>query len=908
MVAGTILGILYEEDTMVALKDILSHLTYAQACKMLGPKGDQLIRQGGRFEITIDEQVSFTNNHFHLRLQDAMAAIAIDLSSNNKLTLSCSSCTMPCQHQGAALSLILEEKLALGLAAPPPEKAPIEELSDNELIERAITERQERSNTEKMRMESVNPDELWTDYIITNASSGKCYRVALRGWERGESFCSCPDFRKNTLGTCKHILFAISTVKKKFKMSVLKTAFRITDIAVYVKYGNDLSLRLLIPKGLDPDISTILDPLRDTHIIDVRDLLNRISQVDALGQKVIIYPDAEAYINRELYLKRVQDKVAGIRKDPANHPLRTTLLKTDLLPYQLDGIAFAVGAGRAVLADDMGLGKTIQGIGAAELLAQDTAISKVLVVCPASLKSQWLIEIDRFCNRSAQAVLGSAEERALQYDNACFFTICNYEQVLRDIMVIERVPWDLIILDEGQRIKNWEAKTSQTIKALRSPFALVLTGTPLENRLEELYSLVEFIDDRRLGPAFRFLNRHRVTNATGKVLGYKKLDELRKNLAPVLLRRTRQEVMKQLPPRTIDIIRIAPTEEQLELHNAQKRIIQTIISKKYINEMDMLRLQKALLLCRLAANSTCLVDKQPPGFSSKLAELEGMIEEFAAETERKVLMFSEWTGMLDLVEPLLYKFKANFVRLDGSVPQKKRQGLVHEFQHNPECTFFITTNAGSTGLNLQAANTVVNVDLPWNPAVLDQRIGRAHRMGQKRPVQVYLLVTENTLEENLLATLSAKKDLALTVLDPNATVSEITMASGIEELKKRMEILLGEKPEAPVDMSAQAKVRNETMAHAHREQVSLAGGQLLGSAFDFIKTLFPAQAESEHSDQITRMLKASLSEGMERDPDGRFIMKIALPNEEALNALASSLARVVASGLQRNQEAPSPTA
>jgi superfamily II DNA/RNA helicase len=284
-----------------------------------------------------------------------------------------------------------------------------------------------------------------------------------------------------------------------------------------------------------------------------------------------------------------------------------------------------------------------------------------------------------------------------------------------------------------------------------------------------------------------------------------------------------------------------------------------------------------------------------------------MIEEFAAETERKVIMFSEWTGMLNLVEPLLNKFKANFVRLDGSVPQKMRQGLVHEFQHNPECTFFITTNAGATGLNLQAANTVVNVDLPWNPAVLDQRIGRAHRMGQKRPVQVYLLVTENTLEENLLATLSAKKDLALTVLDPNATVSEITMASGIEELKKRMEVLLGEKPEAPLGMSTQAKVRNEAMAYARREQVSLAGGQLLGATFDFIGALFPAQVESEHSDQVARMLKASLSEGMERDPDGRLLMKIALPNEEALDALASSLARVVASGLHMNHGVPSPT-
>ena len=137
--------------------------------------------------------------------------------------------------------------------------------------------------------------------------------------------------------------------------------------------------------------------------------------------------------------------------------------------------------------------------------------------------------------------------------------------MLRDILAIEQVPWDLIILDEGQRIKNWEAKTSRMIKALRSPFALVLTGTPLENRLDELYSVVQFIDDRRLGPAFRFFNRHRIVDEKGKVLGYKNLDQLRETLRPILLRRTRHSVIKELPPRTTEVIRIPPTDEQLDL-------------------------------------------------------------------------------------------------------------------------------------------------------------------------------------------------------------------------------------------------------------------------------------------------------------------------------------------------------
>src|SRR5205814_2087353 len=184
-------------------------------------------------------------------------------------------------------------------------------------------------------------------------------------------------------------------------------------------------------------------------------------------------------------------------------------LATPLLPYQVDGIAFAVGAGRAILADEMGLGKTIQGIGVAELLAREANVRKVLIVCPTSLKSQWRSEIRRFSHRSAEIVFGSAKDRPKSYAGDAFFTICNYEQVLKDIAHIERTPWDLVILDEGQRIKNWEAKTSRVVKGLASRFALVLSGTPLENRLDDLHSVAEFVDPHRLGPGFRFFHRHR---------------------------------------------------------------------------------------------------------------------------------------------------------------------------------------------------------------------------------------------------------------------------------------------------------------------------------------------------------------------------------------------------------------
>jgi len=881
---------------MIKLKDKLSHLTYRQACKLLGPEGQQLIRAGGKYEIDITEQVVLKNDLFRLSLNDAVVTISLRPERNQRLHFDCSACTTACAHVGAAFSLILEEKLALGLSAPPPERIPVESLSDKELIEQAIADRVERARSEKMELRSIDSNRLWTDYTITNSSSGKTYRVALRGWERGDSYCSCPDFRKNTLGTCKHVLHALEKVKKRFNKTVRNTPYEVKNICVHIQYGEKLELRVLVPKNLDTKTMELLCPVTNKSIEDVRDLLVRIKKIENLGHGITIYPDAEEYMNKRLYLERIKRKVNEIRKDPENHPLRKTLLNVDLLPYQLDGIAFAVGAGRAILADDMGLGKTIQGIGVAELLSAEAGISKVLVICPASLKSQWRLEIKRFADRTCQLVLGSAEERAAQYDNSCFFTICNYEQVLRDINSIETVKWDLIILDEGQRIKNWQTKTSQTTKSLRSPFALVLSGTPLENRLDDLYSIVEFIDDRRLGPAFRFFNTYRVIDEKGKVLGYKNLDELRKKLKPVLLRRTRKGIMSELPPRTTELRRIPPTEEQISIHNGQRKIIQSIISKRYISEMDLLRLQKALLICRMAANSTFLVDKEPPGYSSKLDEIDILLDQLLSEQDRKIVLFSEWTTMLGLIEPFLHKRDLRYVRLDGSVPQKKRQALMHEFQKDPDCRLFITTNAGSIGINLQAANTVINVDLPWNPAVLEQRISRAHRMGQKNPVQVFILVTEETIEENLLGTLSAKHELAMAALDPDSEVTAVNLASGIEEMKRRLEILLGTKPEASVDESRKEQVEREAQQLLRKEKIAGAGGQLLGAAFAFMSEILPQKEETEQTIQMAETFKSRLHECMEKDENGNLKMTITLPDESVLDNLAKSLAQVIGSG------------
>jgi SNF2 family DNA or RNA helicase len=382
----------------------------------------------------------------------------------------------------------------------------------------------------------------------------------------------------------------------------------------------------------------------------------------------------------------------------------------------------------------------------------------------------------------------------------------------------------------------------------------------------------------------------------GKVLGYKNLAHLRESLKHVLLRRTRDSVKLDLPERTVEYIRIPPTDEQLAIHTGNMRVVAGIVRKSFISEMDMLRLRQALLMCRMVADSTFLVNKEEPSFSTKLAHLDEFLPRLFDEPDRKVVMFSEWTTMLDLIEKLLHKHGLPFVRLDGSVPQKLRPAIVNEFQTNPECKLFLTTNAGSTGLNLQAANTVINVDLPWNPAVLEQRIARAHRMGQTQPVQVFVLVTEATLEENLLATLSAKRDLALAVLDPEAQADEVDLYSGMEELKSRLERLIGAKPEAAIDESQQG-VETQQVADLEtqrRERVSAAGGELLGAAFKFLGELVATQPNTAAAEpQLVTDLTASLSQCVEVDPSGKQRLTITLPDRSALEGLAATLAQLL---------------
>ena len=864
---------------MRTLKQLLSSLDFNKACELLGDGGEKLLKKGGLYEIDPASQISLGQQIFWLNLPEASVTIS---SSNDKLTASCSECLLPCEHIGAAFSVIIEEKESLGLEEVSPYA---DENAGGELIKKALEIRQTRASKEGMELiHAEDWTSPWGNYSVVSQNSGKTYKLAIRGLERGQSYCSCPDYRCNSLGTCKHIIFTLSEIKNQFNEDQLRDSYKRKHCAVHLEYGAEIEVKVSLPADNPPPemLCFAKDLVKDIH-----GLMRAVQSSISAGYEINIYPDAEEHIDNLLFKNRMQGLVTEIQKDPENHPLRKSLLKEDLLPYQLEGVAFAAGRGRVIIADDMGLGKTIQGIGTAELLADQAGIKRVLIISPASLKKQWEQEIKRFSHRTACLIEGSPEERIPLYDNLDFYTICNYEQILKDQTLVQRRSWDLIILDEGQRIKNYESKTSKAVKALKSPYALVLSGTPLENRLEDLFSIVNFVDNRILGPAFQFFEDYQVSDEKGKFTGYKNLDKLREKLKPILLRRTRKAVLPDLPALSEQTRLIPPIEEQMSIDAACRRTMQSIIGKRHISEMDLLRLRKAMTSSRMAADSASLVDSQLDGASGKLDEIEELMPQLLVNNDSKILMFSEWNGMLDKISATLDKLEVNYCRIDGSLSSVQKDNALSNFNNDPQVNILLCSNTAGSGLNLQTADTVINIDLPWNPAKLEQRAARAHRFGQNRPVQVINLVTADTIEERLLYNYDKKIELFTAALDPDTDICEVDMSGGMGDLRTKIQALLSN--------NKSRRAVNESVISlpgTNPQQISLSGGQLLTSAMSFLADLLQTSAETEEIDGLSREIKKLLLHSFSKNEAGEFELTLRFSNEESIDRLALALSRL----------------
>ena len=356
----------------------------------------------------------------------------------------------------------------------------------------------------------------------------------------------------------------------------------------------------------------------------------------------------------------------------------------------------------------MGLGKTIQAIAAAELLHKESDIASVFITCPTSLKYQWKTEIEKFTGKLAWVIEGSYLKRQDQYRNESFYKIISYNTAINDIKEINATLPDLFILDEAQRIKNFETKISQNIKLLKSPYAFVLTGTPLENKLEELYSIVQFVNPFALGPFWKYMSEYRILDENGRIKGYQYLDKIGQKLADTMIRRHKKDVLTQLPERMDKVLYVPMTEEQAAAHSDYQEGVSRLVFKwrrqGFLNERDRQQLMIFLNCMRMVCDSTYILD-QKTRFDTKIGELMNILDEVFAENNEKIVIFSQWERMTRLVATELELRNVKFQYLHGGVPGNERGKLYEGFNHDNECKVFLSTDAGGLGLNLQVACT-----------------------------------------------------------------------------------------------------------------------------------------------------------------------------------------------------------
>ncbi|WP_437607350.1 SNF2-related protein [Sorangium sp. So ce834] len=644
-----------------------------------------------------------------------------------------------------------------------------------------------RAHTEPFGIAPLS-DRVDGDYAVASGTGGRYVVDLVDGSERYDT-CSCPDFLSNQLGTCKHLEAVRRAVAER---PAWRRAFARLDVPARPTLTVDAQDGLrLVAVGAWP---AALRAER-ARLVQAGGLLKALSAgaagEQALAPRVVhaALPAAER-LAAAIWHKRRRSALdaRGGRAQAAMDELGLPLF-----PYQREGVLHLFRNGRALLADDMGLGKTLQAIAACELLRRRGEARRILIVTAASLKHQWAQEIARWTGERAAVLGGSPAQRSGALAAEAAYTVLSYELTWRELSRLQALAADVLVLDEAQRAKNFRTKTAVTLRALPSRFLFVLTGTPVENRLDDLYSLLQLVDPALLGPLWRFNADFHRQDERGRIVGYKNLGELRRRVAPVALRRERAEVLLDLPP-LLEQTRYTPlTREQRELdadYRAQAARLVAIAERRALRKEELDRLMMLLMKARQACNALELCDpRRRKRASPKLDELEALIAEITAHPRNKVIVFSEWVGMLELARERIERLRVGLVTLHGDVPTERRPALLDRFREDPAVRVLLSTDAGGVGLNLQAASYVVHLDLPWNPARLDQRTARAHRMGQARGVSVTYLCAEEGIERGIEGILAEKRKVLSASLRADAAVEELAAPSFAVVLREMRQVL-----------------------------------------------------------------------------------------------------------------------
>ncbi len=784
-----------------------------------------------------------------------------EVSLNGAITSHCD-CPYPgsgCKHVVAILLELLDEQQKTQVQTIADIDRQEEYLSYEEIRQQALDDRHKRAKQEKLTV--MQGDMLKGDHLVTTGR-GRQYQVTLHDPAAGLGHCSCPDFYFNKLSTCKHLIFLSSFLKeqKDFAERLARETFPYIDI--YWESAAEKP-RLFQERDVQDNGEELSGLLAE--IFDQQNLFRGENIADFIPYlpKLARYKQIRI---QEPVLRKLNNIATDIElSHAAARPLTDTSLCLKVVPYayQEEGINFGLYKKAVLIGDEMGLGKTLQAIGLCILKKEVFDFHKVLVVTVSSLKQQWQREIERFSGEQACIIAGNAKARLEQYrTDTSMFKITNYEAVLRDVTIISRFKPDVIVLDEAQRIKNFATKTAEAVKSLPRQHAIILTGTPLENKLEDVYSLVQFLDPELLSPLWQFAAGHFLLGRRkkGEILGYVNLNTLHEKLKPLVIRRRKEEVLDELPELIVSDYYIELHEKQAEIHAGYSQSLLPLLNKKFLTPMDLLRIQALLVKMRQTCDSTYLIDRMT-NISPKLDELANILDELIKQNGRKVVIFSEWTTMTMLIGKHLSREHIPFVELSGRVPVAKRQALIDEFNTNPDCKVFLSTDAGGTGLNLQAADCVVNFELPWNPARVNQRIGRVNRLGQKsKCINVINLIAKYSIEERIMAGIKLKGDLFSGVFDGGKDEVMLSREKR-QEMVNQLREMMGEEIELVRPESIPAEELAEDTPHFLNPEV-------LKKEVDF--------AAEEDSEELA-------GEQLQQEEQGDAAVQSAAQMEEVLN-------------------------
>lgn len=504
-----------------------------------------------------------------------------------------------------------------------------------------------------------------------------------------------------------------------------------------------------------------------TRVVELSDeLYGRLCSLRSISNAGRVHPLATAVLKEAITGMTVtgdtrwQDRLQRLNEAESLEPLPPQNLTATLRDYQLHGYQWMVrlahwGAG-ACLADDMGLGKTFQAIA---VILHRASEGPTLVTAPTSVCTNWINECKRFApslnvqrlaNRNRQTMLSSA--------GAGDVIVCSYGVLQNEIETLAEIRWATIVADEAQSFKNTNTYRSDAMMLLQSDFRLITTGTPIENRLEELWNLFRFINPELLGSRERFKTRfaNPIENSNDEAAR----EQLRALVRPFILRRLKSEVLTELPSRTeiTKLVELEPAERDFyeSLRTDASERLKLLDSS---NPEQRFQVLAELTRLRRACCHPQLVADEPPVESAKLRAFAKLVDELRAGGHRS-LVFSQFVGHLALIREYLDNKKINYQYLDGSTSVKQRQTAVDNFQSGEGDLFLISLKAGNSGLNLTAADYVIHMDPWWNPAVEDQASDRAYRMGQTRPVTIYRLIIKNSIEEKIVRLHGQKRELS----------------------------------------------------------------------------------------------------------------------------------------------------